>query len=166
MSWIFTPIAIPNTTTPTTPTRVTLKGTIGQVGGLVLILPATTMPGEVGIRILTPEGALIPVAIEGSGSWIYSQKSSLKLDLYERRSVGKAAPINIFIEGFNTDTGLHIAHVGIFFHPWATDTERVIARIITTLNAVSDRTAWPEIERQVRRVFELARDFFTGGKND
>jgi len=165
MSWVFSPISIPNTATKNSPTRVTLKGSIGQVGGLVIILPATTNQSELGIRILTPEGAVLPVLIEGSDGWIYSQKSLVKLELRERRSLGKVAPINIFVEGFNTDTGTHIAQVGIYFHPWATETQRVIARIITTLNAVSDRSAWPEIERQIRRVFTLARDFFTGGKD-
>ena len=166
MSWIFSSISIPNTATKNSPTRVTLKGTIGQVGGLVVILPATTNQSELGIRITTPEGPILPVVIKGSDSWVYSQKSLVKLELCERRSLGRSAPINIFIEGFNTDTGTHIAQVGIYLHPWATETQRVIAQIMTTLNAVSDRSAWPEIERQIRRVFTLARDFFIGGKND
>ncbi len=166
MSWIFSPITIPNTATKNKPTRVALKGSVGQVGGLVVILPATTNQSELGIRILTPKSAVLPVVIEGSDSWIYSQKSLVKLELCERRSLGEMAPIDIFIEGFNTDTGTHIAQVGIYLHPWATETQRVIARIMTTLKAVSDRSAWPEIERQIRRVFTLARDFFIGGKND
>lgn len=166
MSWIFSPITIPNTATKNDPTRVVLKGTIGQIGGLVVILPATTAQSELGIRIRTPKGPLLPVVIEGSDSWIYSQKSLVKLELRERRSLGKSAPIDIYIEGFNTDTGAHIAQVGLYLHPWATETQRAISRIVTTLNAVSDATAWPEIERQIRRVFKLAREFFTGGKND
>ncbi len=89
----------------------------------------------------------------------------MKLELCERRSIGKAAPIDIYIEGFNTDTGSLIAQVGMYLHPWATETERAITRVVTTLDALSDAAAWPEIERQLRRVFKLARDFFTGGKN-
>lgn len=166
MSWIFTPISIPNDATKESPTQVIIKGSIGQVGGLVIILPITTEQHEVGLRIRTPEGPILPVTIEGSGDWIYSQKFGVKLELHERRSLGRAAPINVIVEGFNTDTATQLAQVGIFFHPWATDTERVVSRIITTLNAVSDRTAWPEIERQIRRVLQLARDFFAGGKNE
>ncbi len=45
MSWIFSQITIPNTATKNNPTRVTLKGIIGQIGGLVVILPPTTNQG-------------------------------------------------------------------------------------------------------------------------
>ncbi len=166
MSWIFTPISIPTTATKENPTRVVMKGIIGQVGGLVVILPISTNQHQVGVRIKTPEGPLLPVVIEGSDRWIYSQKYGVKLELREHRSLGKSAPINIIVEGFNTDAATQIAQIGIYVHPWANDTQRIVGRIITTLDVISSAAVWPEIERQIRRVFTLARDFFTGGKNE
>lgn len=163
MSWIFVPLTIPNTATKENPTQVVIKGSLGQVGGLVVILPITTNQHEVGVRVRTPEGSLLPTLVEGSDGWIYSQKFGVKLELNERRSLGRSAPINVIFEGFNLDTGEQKAQIGIYFHPWSNDTGHVTHRLITTLDALSSRSTWPEIEKQLRRVFELARNFFTGG---
>ena len=163
MSWIFSPLTIPVTATKENPTQVIIKGSLGQVGGLVVILPITTNQHEVGVRVRTPEGQLLPVVTEGSDGWIYSQKFGVKLELKECRSLGRSAPINVIVEGFNTDAAEQKAQVGIYFHPWANDTGRVVHHIVTALDAVSSRAAWPEIEKQLRRVFELARKFFIGG---
>ena len=166
MSWVFVPLEIPNTATKEAPLQVAIKGVLGQVGGIVVILPITTDQHQVGVRIKAPDNALLPVVIEGSDGWLYSQKYGVTLDLRERRSLGRSAPISLTVEGFNTDAATQHAQVGIYFHPWANDAAYAVKQVMTALDAMTSRTAWPEVEKQIRRVFAIAREFLTGGKSD
>ena len=162
MSWIFTPITIPASTTKATPTQVNMELVTGQIRQVAVFMPATTNDHQAGVRITAPQGLVFPTRANGSDDWLYSYTVFYKEVFITRLDLGFVAPVQVTIEGHNSDSVQKIAQVGVYIEPYQTEVEIMLRNINAAIAALKQASQSPEFVKQI----DLFISLLTGGVKD
>ena len=167
MSWIWTPITIADGVEKDDPTKVNITAAVGRIRGFAFLLPNTAAGLDAGVRILAADRRLFPGMAEGADQWLYvlmAPGPPLCLNqVYEDEiSLQEVAPVLISVQGFNKSGGEITGQVGVRLEPAGADVENFTAKIAAALGALVEVTQWPEIERQLRRLWNFTDQFKRG----
>lgn len=165
MSWLFTPITIADGTEKDDHAKVDIIAAIGHVRGFAILLPGTASGQDAGIRVLAADRRMFPGMAEGADQWLYAQTFAINQIYEDAQVLQDTAPVLISVQGFNKSGGAITAQVGVRLEAASVQADQFQVTISSALTALVDVTSWPDIERQIRRIWTVARKI-AGGNND
>lgn len=164
MGWYFLSKDITNGVAKADAETQTIKIPKGSIRALFLNLEATTNASEAGVRLTTPKSTIFPKMGEDSDEWFMMSTVPIIKQFEEVINLEKVAPVTLTLEGFNTDSAARFAQIGVYVDPWESDIERIIARAAEVLDAISVTITQPDIEKQLRRLWEILQNIMKGGE--
>ncbi len=165
MSWIWTPITIADGVEKDDPTKVDITAAIGRIRGFAFIVPSTTAGQDAGVRVLASDRRLFPGMAEGADQWLYVQKFVFNQVYEDAVTLQEVAPVLLSIQGYNKSGGEITAQVGIRLEPAGAVADQFQATISSALSALVEVMSWPDVERQIRRLWTVVKKF-SGGDNE
>jgi hypothetical protein len=166
MSWIWTPITIADGVEKDDPTKVDITAAVGRIRGFAVAMPLTTAGQDAGIRVLAADRRLFPGMAEGADQWLHVQKFAFNQVYEDAIMLQEVAPVLISVQGYNKSGGSIAAQVGVRLEPSAVVTEQFTATIASALVALVEVTQWPDLERQLRRLWTFVNQFKGGNDNE